>query len=139
MKFEHSANKKKKQIMTERPNGSFSRGNVYYHEIKWYYGRNKGFGISSLAQAFISSLTLSRYQIFLSICFLTCKLYIAVPPDRTIVRSKQHHSTVPAKPLAFKKRRLRLLRVRGSDQLPQETRDCLAYLLVHRCVRHGSR
>lgn len=87
--------------MTERPNGSFSRGNVYYHEIKWYYGRNKGFGISSLAQAFINCLTLSSYKIFLHICFLICKMHITVLSDMTIMKNKQHQRRVPAKPLAF--------------------------------------
>lgn len=101
MIFEYGANKEKKWIVTKRPNGSFSKGNVYCHEIKWYYGSNKDFGISSLAQTFIHCLTLSSHPIFLSICFLICKMHIIILSDRTVVRNKSHSSRVPAKPLAF--------------------------------------
>lgn len=85
MKFEYSANKEKKRIMTERPKGSFSKGNVYYHEIKWYYGRSKDFsGISGLSWALISCLTLSSYPIFLSTYFLVCKMHTIILSDRLL-------------------------------------------------------
>lgn len=79
--------KRKNRLWLKNQMGTFL-GEMCTTMIKWYYRRNKGFGISSLAQAFISCLTLSSYQIFLSICLLLCKMYISILSDRTIMRSK---------------------------------------------------
>lgn len=138
MKFKYNANKKKKQIMTERPNASSSRGNVSYHEIKWYYGRNKGFGISSMAYAFISCLTLSSYQIwvfaFSSVKCTYQSYLIGLLWEINSTKAQSQGSPGPSVNVGCFSSTSE-----GSDQLLQETRDCLAYLLVHRCILYGSR
>ena len=130
--------------MTERPNGSFSRGNVYNHETKWYYGNNKDFGISSLAQAFISCLTLLLPNLSESICFLILKMHVTILPDRTIARNKQHHSIVLAKSLGFSKCRLLLLHIYftlhyGICLTTSRDQSIFGSPPAHRCVLSNSR